>query len=430
MPHALFIDDSRDKYAELRNAFADSFPDVKLGHYSPSQSKVSIKRYNWRSYKFILVHKLVYCENEEIKEWLRFLQNCDDSPPIIVICNQDTDDSDDIVVAPKTYHLTVTDNNFTPLKEEMINIATEHKFELKEKKSNTVLLFSEDKTLADSHGENLAINQPLGKEIDIPGYEIMRILGKGSMSRVFLAKSLEYNTKVALKVMFAHSKDDIKFLRQFMQEYQLLSNIKHPNIVAIHERGFARDFAYIAMEYYPKGSLRNRLSKNGIRLDLALDYLEQITSGLSEAHKMNIIHRDIKPANVLFKTDHVLGLSDFGIARDMAMAPGDEGLKNMIVGTPHYMSPEQGIGDEIDERSDLYSLGVIFYEMLIGKKPFVASSVSDIIVLHAYAPTPQLRSELSVCQSLMDGLLAKDPNERFLTAEDFLAGIQWIKSKL
>lgn len=430
MPHALFIDDSRAKYAELKKALGGFFPGIKLGYYSPSQSKVSIKRYNWRSYQFILLRKLIYCENNEIKEWLSFLQDYDDSPPIIVICDQNTDDPITSLITPKTYHIIMIDGKFTALKEKMIDIAIEHKLELKEKEPNTESLFSEDSILTDSHDSDLTINQSLGKEIDIPGYEISRVLGKGSMSRVFLAKSLEYNIEVALKVMFAHSEEDMKFLRQFMQEYQLLSNIDHPNIVTIYERGFAKDFAYIAMEYYPKGLLRSRLNKSGIRPELALNYLGQIASGLSAAHKLNIIHRDIKPSNVLLRTDHVLSLSDFGIARNMAITSDNENLGDMIVGTPHYMSPEQGIGGEIDERSDLYSLGIMFYEMLMGKKPFVAHSVSDIIMLHTCAPTPQLRPEISVYQSLIDGLLAKNPDERFLTAEDLLAGIQWIKSKI
>lgn len=273
------------------------------------------------------------------------------------------------------------------------------------------------------------VNKFFSGKINVPGYEVGNILGKGSMSRVFFAKSLKYDSDVALKIIYSQNRDDIKFLRQFMQEYMLLSNINHPNIVNVYDHGFVKDFAYIAMEYYSGGLLLKKLSNHGIKPKIALDYLEQITFGLSEIHRLNIIHRDIKPSSILVKANDILGLADFGIARNMFFSSNNENLGNMIVGTPHYMSPEQGIGEEIDERSDFYSLGIMFYEMLMGEKPFVADNMADVLMLHTYAPIPRLNSDTFVCQPLINGLLAKDPNERFTDARKLLANIRYIKSK-
>jgi serine/threonine protein kinase len=165
------------------------------------------------------------------------------------------------------------------------------------------------------------------------------------------------------------------------------------------------------MEYLAGGSLAKRLLRTLSRAE-ALDYGLQIARALSAIHRAGILHRDLKPANVMFRDDDTVALIDFGLAKQMKLEAAITGT-GQIFGTPYYMSPEQGHADPVDERSDIYSLGCIFYEMLKGTRPFVADSPMAVIYLHANAPRPVLTDGLEDLQPLLDGMLAVDPDDRF-----------------
>jgi len=268
------------------------------------------------------------------------------------------------------------------------------------------------------------VNKEEDEGLVIPGYTIVRELAKGGMSTVLLAKSDEDNSMVVLKVMFLTGQEDQQSLKRFIQEYNLISHLVHPHVIRIYERAFASDFAYIAMEYLPHGDLSSRI-RDGVTPNDALEYLHQIAMGLEAAHKLNIVHRDLKPGNILFNDDNTLVITDFGAAKVLDETT-DITIGDAVVGTPYYISPEQGSGGQIDNRSDLYSLGVIFFEMLTGSRPYKASSIAQLIHAHMNSPIPQLRGEFSIYQPLIDGLLAKDPNERFQKASELIMGIEWI----
>ena len=263
-------------------------------------------------------------------------------------------------------------------------------------------------------------------DIVIPGYEILKDIGQGAMSSILIARRVNDNVNVVLKVFFfADKHKDPLALKRFMQEYHIFSNLNHPNVVRIYERAFASDFAYIAMEYFPKGDLSQRI-KLGMKPKIAMDYLKQIAHGLAAIHELNIIHRDLKPANILFKGDGSLTITDFGVAK--LVPEGFNGIalnQNTLIGTPHYISPEQVVSKQIDHRADLYSLGVIFYLMLTGRTPFIAYSVKELLLAHVNQAIPLLPEQLSKYQPLVDGLLAKQPNERFQSVDEVLAGITW-----
>jgi serine/threonine protein kinase len=173
------------------------------------------------------------------------------------------------------------------------------------------------------------------------------------------------------------------------------------------------------MEYCQRGDLRGRIAKR-LEPRQALQYLSQMAAALQVVHEVGVLHRDLKPGNIMERADGSLALIDFGLAKhievDLEMTGAGE-----IFGTPYYMSPEQGHGHSLDERSDLYSLGVIFYEMLTGKKPFLAPTPMGVIYLHGNAPRPQLSGELSVYQPLLSKLLAIEPAQRFSSARELLA---------
>jgi CheY-like chemotaxis protein len=249
--------------------------------------------------------------------------------------------------------------------------------------------------------------------VRIPGYRCVRRLAGGSVSQLYLAESQKAGDLMVVKVTPSHrdvSGVDQSFER-FVQEYEIAHRLHHASIVRCHELGVADDHAYLAMEYFPDGDLRRRI-RAGITPAEALDLSAQIAGALGALHDAGALHRDLKPGNVLMRGRRQIALSDFGLAKDIAwdMEITDPGL---IFGTPQYMSPEQGHGEPVDGRSDLYSLGVILYEMLSGEKPYSAVNPMAVIYMHRNQPIPRLPAQVAAWQPLIDTLLAKRPAERY-----------------
>ena len=257
----------------------------------------------------------------------------------------------------------------------------------------------------------------------IRGYRFIRKLTSTSHSGLYLAERESTGTKVVLKVLqqVPDVTDTVGAFDRFLQEYEMIAEINHPNIVNIYDLGVGDDHAHIAMEYLDGGDLKQRIRK-GVKEQQAVRYVKQTASALSRIHDVGILHRDLKPGNIMLRADDSVALIDFGLARRMRlrMELTDEGE---IFGTPYYMSPEQGHGAAVDHRSDIYSLGVIFYELLTGQKPFRADTAMGIIYLHAQAPIPLLSPRLSRYQAVLNMMLAKDPDDRLATADEV---VEWL----
>ncbi|HEY0681896.1 MAG TPA: protein kinase [Steroidobacter sp.] len=264
--------------------------------------------------------------------------------------------------------------------------------------------------------------------VKILGHRFVRELAVGGTSMVYLAESERAGEMVVLKVLrdAPETGDQHTQFSRFLQEYELISKIRHPNVVRIFDLGIADDHAYIAMEYFQRGDLRGRIAK-GIEPQLALQYLAQMAAALQMVHEVGVLHRDLKPGNIMERADGSLALIDFGLAKHTEVNIEITGTGE-IFGTPYYMSPEQGHGKELDERSDLYSLGVIYYEMLTGKKPFLAPTPMGVIYLHGNAPRPVLAGELSVYQPVLDKLIAIDPAQRFASASELVTAASRIEA--
>ena len=252
--------------------------------------------------------------------------------------------------------------------------------------------------------------------VRIPGYRCVRRLAGGSVSQLYLAESEKAGTLIVIKVTPSvrdESGVDQSFER-FLQEYEIARRLHHSNIVRCHELGVADDHAYLVMEYFPDGDLRRRL-RAGITAEDALSIAMQIARALQALHGAGTLHRDLKPGNVLMRGQSRVALTDFGLAKhlEIDLEMTDPGL---IFGTPHYMSPEQGHGQDVDERTDIYSLGIILYEMLTGEKPYTDCNPMAIIYKHRNAPVPRLAPALAPLQEVIDRLLAKLPAERYRSA--------------
>ncbi len=259
-------------------------------------------------------------------------------------------------------------------------------------------------------------------EIRIPGYRMVRKLGEGGMSPVWLAQRETNGADVVLKLLPISGEDrNGDRLQRFIQEYALVSQIDHPNVAKIYEQGFTEAYAYIAMEYFPGGDLRG-LTKSGLKPDVAQAVLIQIAGALAAIHSRGIVHRDMKPDNVMLRNDGSLGLADFGIAKH-ASASFSHTRHGEVFGTPYYLSPEQALGQPVDRRSDIYSLGVMLYEMLTGKKPYYADSAQALLYQHVHAPLPTLPNALARFQPVLAKMMSKRPQDRFASAEEIIDAI-------
>ena len=257
--------------------------------------------------------------------------------------------------------------------------------------------------------------------IEVPGFRILRQLGRGGMATVYLALQESVDREVALKVMSPALLVDPNFGERFLREAKIVARLHHRNVVGIHDVGRSGDYHYIAMEYLAGGAV---LPKDGTAREpaFALRVIREIAGALNYAHEKGFVHRDVKPDNILLRDDGSAALTDFGIARALDNVARVT-RTGAVVGTPHYMSPEQARGKQIDGRADLYSLGVVLYEMLVGRVPYHADDSLAIGIMHITQPVPALPDELDALQPLLSRLLAKQPEERFQTGNEAAAAI-------
>jgi tRNA A-37 threonylcarbamoyl transferase component Bud32 len=248
----------------------------------------------------------------------------------------------------------------------------------------------------------------------IPGYKVEKLINRGAMGQVYLATQEALERPVAIKVIAPSLSIDATFRQRFLKEGKIIAQLRHPHIVTIHDIGECENQYYMVMEYIEGGTLKERIQR-GLSPKQAVDILRQLASALGYAHRQGFIHRDVKPANILFRDDDHAVLSDFGIAKahedDLHLT-----ATGLAVGTVLYMSPEQAQGQALDGRSDLYSLGLLFFEMLVGSRPDRA--------LEGFVE--RLPVKFGRYQSIMDKLLARKPDERFSTAEQLLDALDRI----
>ena len=264
--------------------------------------------------------------------------------------------------------------------------------------------------------------------MEIPGFDIKRTIGRGGMATVFLAIQQSLDREVVLKCLDTTHDESGDFFERFMKEGRIIASLRHPHIVTIFDIGIADEMVYISMEYVDGGDLRAKI-ENRLAPVRALDVISKVGQALEYAHKKSIVHRDVKPANILFRTDGTPLLSDFGIAKDFTV---DNELTSTgtILGSPFYMSPEQAEGLPVDARTDIYSLGVIFYEMLTGEKPYEGDSAIKVIMQHIQSPVPTLPPELGQFQPLLSRLMAKNRDQRIQAAHELVEEVELVRDQV
>jgi CheY-like chemotaxis protein len=394
----LIIDDDPEYRQLLRYHLEVEWPDAVIDEHQPSSGGPVPPTLDLADVDLVLLgHPVASFED---LAFLRLLRRRSDCPPVLLFAAQ----SDEFLAVDA---LKAGAANFFP------------KDRVKHQRLIDVVRGELRVERLDPTGELLVDHKALN------GVRKRRLVAKlyaGDLSSVYLAESEEGGERIALKVL-RHVPDTGggRLFDRFLQEYEVIARVRHRNVVRIFDLGIADDHAYIAMEYLGAGSLGERL-RQPLEPALAADYLRQIAGALAAIHGAGILHRDLKPANIMFREDGSLALIDFGLAKQMRLHAAITGT-GQIFGTPYYMSPEQGHAEPTDERSDLYSLGCIFYEMLTGERPFTASSPMGVIYRHAHAPRPRLSRALTHCQPVLDRLLAVDRFDRYQSASDLLAAL-------
>jgi hypothetical protein len=276
--------------------------------------------------------------------------------------------------------------------------------------------------IARVEAKRLADADAVLRSAGITGFTPVKPLGSGATANVCLCERGPEKQLVVLKILKGEGSADSDLLARFVQEYFAASSIDSPYVAKVFEHGFTDSHAYIVMEYFPAGDLRARIQRERPGVEETFLIIGSILAALTSVHAAGIIHRDLKPANVMFRDDGTIALVDFGSARRDA-DPVAKTLAGVVIGTPYYLSPEQALGGSADERSDLYSVGVMLYELLTGQRMYAAGSLVALFEMHKTAPIPKLPESLARHQNFLERLVAKKPEDRYKSADEALVAL-------
>src|SRR5687767_2611044 len=258
----------------------------------------------------------------------------------------------------------------------------------------------------------------LGARVQIPGIRVLHLIGEGGTARVYLASRERDDEPLVVKILRPEVTADRHALARFMEEYALVERIQSRHVARIFDHGTSEDHAYLVMEFFEGGDLNKRLAGKPVPEMEALKLFRDLMFALGDMHEKGILHRDLKPQNLMFRNDGSLAIVDFGIAKNIAAA--DRTNAGEVLGTPRYMSPEQVQGRALDLRTDIYSAGVLLYQMLTGQHMFDGQTAMEVAMHHLNSHPPLLPDHLQQYQRLMDKLVEKDRDARFRNADEVI----------
>ena len=409
----LVIDSSTPFRDGLRRALARELPDAEISLHDPEQRGLPGSRFRWSTYDYLVLSSELPGGRSGI-DWLRAVGGAAGFPPAAVILLRPDDgmarsarEAGAGAVFPRR------DLDAAGLAG-AIRAATP---------KSGGLAYDERTVEIDRRVLRAAMGRAAtGAERALEeGYRFVRLIGQGAMTRVYLAERVGDGVTVVLKVLDTEQARDAAMVQRFAQEAELLSRLDSPYVVKVRDHGFTNAYGYIAMEFFSRGDLKQYIEAGVSPYD-ALIFALNIAYGLKAIHGVGIIHRDLKPANIMFRADGSMALADFGVSKRLDL---DKRLTNAgeLLGTPHYMAPEQFQGAPADARADLYSLGVILHELLTGRKPFDGPTLSAVAYQHMRGELPTLPRSLAAFQEVLDGLLAKDPARRYADATAVIAAL-------
>jgi DNA-binding response OmpR family regulator len=410
----LIIDDSEFFRGLISKYLGKEIPDVEIVEYKVEDLGKPGKNFIWSDYDVLLLDYNLG-NGEDGLAWLEEFRSLPVFPPTIVLTGEG-----DEYVAMNAIKLGAVDyfNKKDISKRRLAEIVG---------KAVQYNARTQPNEKEDFHNATQIIKkinegdyQP-SETLDI-GYKLIRMIGEGGMSKVYLSERKEDNKSIVLKILELDKVTDINAIRRFTREAELVAHLNTSHVVKIYEYGFSNEFGFIAMEFFTRGDLQQRMEVE-ITLEQARTYFYHIVLGLQAIHDIDVVHRDLKPANIMFRGDDSMAIGDFGISKQLD-SNTELTAADSIIGTPHYMSPEQGEGKAVDIRSDIYSAGVILFELLAGERPYKGSTAAALIYKHVYSDIPKLPQDVAHFQAVIDRLLAKKPDDRYQNATELLTALE------
>jgi eukaryotic-like serine/threonine-protein kinase len=396
----LIIDDDEDLRTLLAHYLKQEWPDAELEQFDPLDRAMPDASFPLGSYDVVILDYQLG-RGDGLK-WLAEFKKRADCPKILFLTGAGNE-----IIAVRAMKAGADDYQRKQelTRERLIKSVRELTLEAVEK------TLSPD-ALARREGHTL------GARIRIPRIKVLHLIGEGGTARVYLASRESDDEPLVVKILRSEVTANPKSLARFMEEYALVERIKSPHVARIFDHGTAEEHAYLVMEFFEGGDLQKRLGGKALPPAESLRMFRELMMALGDIHEKGILHRDLKPQNLMFRNDGTLAIVDFGIAKHIDAI--DMTGAGEILGTPRYMSPEQVQGKALDLRTDIYSAGVLLFQMLTGRHLFEGDTAVEVALQHLNTAPPPLPDELSDYQRLLDKLVEKDRDARFRNADEVL----------
>lgn len=396
----LIIDDDEDLRGLLARYITQRWSDAEIEEFDPLERDLPGPDFPLRSYDVIILDYML--GRGDGLDWLQRLKSRADCPKILFLTGAGNE-----IIAVRAMKAGADDYQ---RKQEM----TREKLitSLHELTADAV-----EKTVSPELASRLE-GHNLGAKIRIPGIKVLRLIGEGGTARVYLASREGDDEPLVVKILRREIVSDKTALARFMEEYSLVERIQSRHVARIYGHGKAENHAYLVMEFFEGGDLNKRLAGKPLPAPEALRLFRELMFALGDIHEKGILHRDLKPQNLMFRDDGSLAIVDFGIAKHIDEVSRTNAGE--VLGTPRYMSPEQVQGRALDMRTDIYSAGVLLYQMLTGRHLFEGDTAVEVALQHLNKQAPPLPEPLQAYQGLLDKLLEKDREGRFRNADEVI----------
>jgi eukaryotic-like serine/threonine-protein kinase len=396
----LLIDDDEDLRNLLSRYIRGQWPDAQIEAYDPLERDLPEASFALGAYDVIILDYML--GRGDGLEWLKALKARIDCPKILFLTGAGNE-----IIAVRAMKAGADDY--------------QRKQELTREKLITSLRDLTASAVERTLSPDLAARMEghsLGAKVRIPGIKVLHLIGEGGTARVYLASREDDDEPLVVKILRQEIVLNKKALERFMEEYTMVERIQSRHVARIFSHGNDQNNVYLVMEFFEGGDLSKRLGGKPVPPIEALQFFRELMFALGDIHEKGILHRDLKPQNLMFRRDGSLAIVDFGIAKNIAAA--DRTGAGEVLGTPRYMSPEQVQGRALDLRTDIYSAGVLLYQMLTGKHMFDGETAMEVAMHHLNTQAPPLPGHLEPYQRLLEKLVEKDRDARFRNADEVI----------
>ena len=396
----LIIDDDEDLRNILAHYLKQEWPELEVEQFDPLRREMPDASFALGAYDVVILDYML--GRGDGLEWLRQFKTRADCPPVLFLTGAGNE-----VIAVRAMKMGADDY--------------QRKQELTREKLVTSIRELTKGKIERTMAPEVAARMEghlLGARIRIPGISVLRLIGEGGMSRVYLASREGDDEPLVVKILRSEVTGDKKALERFIEEYNLVERIRSRHVARIHGHGVSGEHAYLVMEFFDGGDLNKRLGNKALEPEVALQIFRELMFALGDIHEQGVLHRDLKPQNLMFRADGSLAVLDFGIAKHIDSI--DRTGHGEILGTPRYMSPEQVRSIALDLRTDIYSAGVLLFQMLSGTHLFDGETAVEVALHHLNTQPPDLPDHLVRYQRLLDKLVEKDRDARFRNADEVI----------